>query len=65
MIEIVFLIFNIYYTPNCIKKCSSYTNNLYDQLKVCFSNNKYPDTIQTRTTPIVNSIFLIEKKMFL
>ena len=27
----------------------------------CFSNKKYPVTIQTRTKQIVNTIFLMEK----
>ena len=40
------------------------TLNFNNPLKVCFWNKKYLITIQTRPTPIVKSIFLIEKPVF-
>ena len=38
---------------------------IYSPIKACFSNRKYHVKIQTRTTIIVNSIFLIEKNVLI
>jgi hypothetical protein len=39
-----------------------YTNNFYQSIQTCFSNKKYPITIQTRPTQIIKVYFLLENK---
>ena len=39
-----------------------YTNNSNNPLKVCFSDKKYPSTIQTRPTQIEKVYFLLKNQ---
>ena len=49
---------------NFIRNIYLYINNLFNQLKVYLLSKIYLITIQTRSTQIVISIFLIEKLFF-
>ena len=45
-----------------MKQCNGFCVQTFNYpIKACFSNKNYLNTIQIRTSKIINSIFIIEK----